>query len=209
MLILGHRGYRAKFIENTMKSIQKAIEYGADGIECDIQKIGSGEFIVFHDSNLLRMAGIDKDLSECSKENIELIRIKGEEKIPFLEDLLSSFPKDKFLNIEIKKETINHNDCFKIARIIKEKFGIENVLISSFEHSFLPIFKKEGFKIGMLIGTEYKKSKLSSVILKILKINPHYLNLPIDMFTTIGEKKSIFLLKIFETISISLERYAK
>lgn len=198
MLILGHRGYREKFIENTMKSIKKAIEYGAHGIECDIQKIGSNDFIVFHDSDLVRMANIDKQLSECNRENIELIRIKGEEKIPFLEELLTSFPKDKFLNIEIKKETININDCKIISGIIKEKFGTNNLLISSFEHSFLPVFKKDGFKVGMLFGKEYKNKNLFSIILKILKINPYYLNLPVDIFDSFGEKMSNFLLKIFK-----------
>ncbi len=216
MLILGHRGYRSKFVENTIKAIQKALEYGADGVECDIQKIGSNHFVVFHDSNLLRMANIDKNLLECNKENIEIIRINGEEKIPFLEELLDVFPKDKFINIEIKKETITLKDCKQISLIIKEKFGLKNVLISSFEHSFLPIFKKHGFKIGMLLGLRNGKTKISSIFLKILNIKPDYINFPIDIFEILGIKKASLLLKILKLIgkkivlwTVNNDKYSK
>ena len=36
--VLGHRGYRAKYPENTLLAFGKAFEAGADGIECDVQK---------------------------------------------------------------------------------------------------------------------------------------------------------------------------
>lgn len=204
MLILGHRGYSAKFVENTIKSIIKAFEYGADGIECDLQKIGSDNFVIFHDSDLLRMANIDKELLKCDKKSIEIIRINGEEKIPFLEELLEIIPKDKIINFEIKRETITIEDCHKISLIIKDKVNIENIIISSFEHSFLSVFKKYGFKIGMIVGGKEKKRALKDFFLNIFKIDSDYIILSIDIFKMLGEKKILFLLNIFKLIGKKL-----
>ena len=36
-IVLGHRGYRARFPENTLLAFALALGFGADGIECDLQ----------------------------------------------------------------------------------------------------------------------------------------------------------------------------
>ena len=36
MDIIAHRGFSGAYPENTMLSFQKAVEYGADGIELDV-----------------------------------------------------------------------------------------------------------------------------------------------------------------------------
>ena len=48
-LVIGHRGAMGYIAENTIPSIEKAIELGADGIEIDVFKYASGELVVFHD----------------------------------------------------------------------------------------------------------------------------------------------------------------
>ena len=46
-LVIGHRGAMGYIAENTIPSIEKAIELGVDGIEIDIFKCASGELVVF------------------------------------------------------------------------------------------------------------------------------------------------------------------
>jgi len=41
-LIIGHRGAKGHVAENTLASIKKAIELGADGIEIDVFRCLSG-----------------------------------------------------------------------------------------------------------------------------------------------------------------------
>ena len=49
MYIIGHRGARGYEPENTIESIQKAIELKADYIEIDIQSTRDGHIILMHD----------------------------------------------------------------------------------------------------------------------------------------------------------------
>ena len=52
ILNIGHRGAKGHVAENTVASIKKAIELGADGIEIDVFRCLSGEIVVFHDKTL-------------------------------------------------------------------------------------------------------------------------------------------------------------
>ncbi|MHA1371607.1 MAG: glycerophosphodiester phosphodiesterase family protein, partial [Promethearchaeota archaeon] len=49
VLIIGHRGFKSRYPENTMLSFQKAIETGADGIELDVHLSKDGKIVVMHD----------------------------------------------------------------------------------------------------------------------------------------------------------------
>ena len=55
MLIIGHRGARGYIAENTLESIQKALDLNVDGVEIDVYQCASGEIVVFHDSKLNRL----------------------------------------------------------------------------------------------------------------------------------------------------------
>ena len=55
MLVIGHRGASGYVAENTLESIQKALDLNVDGIEIDVQRCASGEIVVFHDKELDRL----------------------------------------------------------------------------------------------------------------------------------------------------------
>ena len=42
-LVIGHRGAKGHLAENTLPSIDKALELGVDGVEIDIFRCASGE----------------------------------------------------------------------------------------------------------------------------------------------------------------------
>jgi glycerophosphoryl diester phosphodiesterase len=52
ILVIGHRGVKGHLAENTLPSIDKALELGVDGVEIDIFRCASGELVVFHDQTL-------------------------------------------------------------------------------------------------------------------------------------------------------------
>jgi len=53
LLCIGHRGAAGHEPENTLRSVRRALEMGADGIEIDVHCL-KGELIVIHDSTLNR-----------------------------------------------------------------------------------------------------------------------------------------------------------
>ena len=74
-MIYMHRGYHNEYIpENSMVSFIKAKEKNL-GIELDVWMIKSGELIVFHDSNLKRMSGLNKLVEDTTYDEIKKLKL--------------------------------------------------------------------------------------------------------------------------------------
>ncbi len=52
--IIGHRGYAAVAPENTLASMERAVEAGADAVEWDLHVAACGTPVLFHDITLMR-----------------------------------------------------------------------------------------------------------------------------------------------------------
>ena len=52
--VQAHRGASAYAPENTLPAFRRAIEFGADGIECDIHLTTDGQYVVCHDNEIDR-----------------------------------------------------------------------------------------------------------------------------------------------------------
>ncbi|GGB05087.1 hypothetical protein ERX37_02295 [Macrococcus hajekii] len=134
MKIIAHRGYRAKYTENTMTAFKKAIQAGADGIELDIHLSSDKELIVFHDNTFRRMARLDTAVNKMTTEQIKKVRLtKGlkSERVPLLKEVLSLLDgKDIMLNIEIK----TLSDGYLEEKLVEElkRYDIKQLVISSF-----------------------------------------------------------------------------
>ena len=68
-LVIGHRGAMGYVTENTIASVEKAIDLGVSMVEIDVFRIRSGEVVVFHDDRVddLTMGLENRDLymPEC------------------------------------------------------------------------------------------------------------------------------------------------
>src|SRR5438874_1738897 len=56
-LVIGHRGASSREPENSVAAFRRAAVDGADGVELDVLCCGTGEVVVFHDDDLLRLGG--------------------------------------------------------------------------------------------------------------------------------------------------------
>ncbi len=163
MKILGHRGIRQpenldKPYQNTIEAINYAIANNADGVEVDVILSKDKICYVIHDDEIKIHNGSDIKISENNSVNIDIEKIgfpKNIYKIPKLSEILEVFKhqKNKILNIEIKQKSIAEYvfDEVKNSRIAKE-----NIIISSFNHSDLEIYRNldKETKIGFLFNSE-------------------------------------------------------
>ncbi len=110
ILIIGHRGMKAFYPENTMISFQKAIEAGVDGIEMDINMTKDGHLVVIHDTSVDRTTDGSGPVQNMTLKELKELdagsRFSSDfknEKIPTFEEFLE-FVKSKnlLLNVEIK-----------------------------------------------------------------------------------------------------------
>jgi len=104
-LYLVHRGLHSMekgVPENSLLAFKQALIHYRD-IEIDIQLLKDGEVVVFHDSNLKRMTGVDRYLYDCTYDEIKDLKLMGtEERIPLLKDVLRVVNGKVLLDIEFK-----------------------------------------------------------------------------------------------------------
>lgn len=112
VLAEGHRGWRAKYPENTLVSYRAAIELGVDAIEFDVWLSRDGVPVIMHDANTLRITGHDGLIIEQTLAELKALDAgshKGPEfageQIPTLEEtleLVRSLRPEMRLGVEIK-----------------------------------------------------------------------------------------------------------
>ena len=57
MKMIAHRGFSARYPENTLLAFTKAMEAGVDGIETDLRLSKDAHPVLFHDDTLERLTG--------------------------------------------------------------------------------------------------------------------------------------------------------
>jgi len=101
LLRIGHRGAPSHFWENTLASIQKAIDIGVDMVEFDIRRTLDNHFVLFHSDSVRRFpfrGKIDKKpLRELLKH-----RVGPGEKIPLLQEAIDAIKGKAYMNIDLK-----------------------------------------------------------------------------------------------------------
>lgn len=99
-----HRGlHKGRDIpENSMPAFKLAVEEGY-GIEFDVHLTKDQVPVVFHDDNLKRLCGIDKNINDLSYEEVKNLNLYDtKETIPHLQDVLDLVDGRVPLIIEIK-----------------------------------------------------------------------------------------------------------
>lgn len=56
--VVAHRGYAARFPENTLEALQAAVDCGARNVEVDVQLTSDHIAVLLHDDDLLRTSGV-------------------------------------------------------------------------------------------------------------------------------------------------------
>ena len=105
---IAHRGYVAKGVENSIEALEGAAEVGADYVEFDIILTKDNKFVVMHDYNLKRLAGLNKQVQDMNFDEVVGLTIKQGDytsKIPSLEEFVN---KAKELNMNLVIELKPH-----------------------------------------------------------------------------------------------------
>lgn len=139
--IIGHRGAAGEICENTLASFRRALEAGADMIECDIQMTQDAELVCFHDRTLERLGGRADSIEESTSDLVTRTTIAPDgSRVPLLRDALEVIPESVPLNIELKR---HRAPPVKLARRLLDQLdGRGQVLVSSFDWRLLERLRK-------------------------------------------------------------------
>ena len=105
--VLAHRGFTEQGVENTLGSLEAAHTAGAELVEMDVQQTSDGGWVLMHDPDLNRLAGMDTSVARLTTAEATAVTVRDgaghAERIPTLEQyLLRADELDQQLLIEIK-----------------------------------------------------------------------------------------------------------
>ncbi|GAL90476.1 glycerophosphodiester phosphodiesterase [Jejuia pallidilutea] len=195
MLKIGHRGAKGHVAENTLASIQKALDLGVDGIEIDVHRCASGELVVFHDFTLDRMTNGSGEISKFTYKELQKFKTRGSFEIPTLSQVLTLVDNKCLLNIELKGQ----DTAKEAARIIKfyvDKKGWEyhNFIVSSFQEELLEtVFQiNKDIPLGVITENNLDKVVAFAKTIKAVSIYVNYTMLTAEIVEALKENYKVF-----------------
>ncbi len=150
-LCIGHRGAAAHEPENTLRSIRRALELGAHGVEVDVRFI-DGELIVFHDDRLERTTNGKGKISGQRFEYLRTLDAGNGECIPTLREVFEAVDRRAFVNVELKGRHTAEPAQDLIREFLDERgWNPEHFLVSSFLRRELRAITDPRIRIGLLL----------------------------------------------------------
>ncbi|MEM9103372.1 MAG: glycerophosphodiester phosphodiesterase family protein [Pseudomonadota bacterium] len=139
--IIGHRGLAALKPENTLLSFQAAVDAGILWVEFDVMLTQDKVPIVFHDDNLLRVAGLDQRVKHSNWRNLSALDVGSwfdrdyhAARIPSLKQVLM-FCEHVSLNINLEIKPHIGDEIITTEAVLQELDNTrfkQQILISSY-----------------------------------------------------------------------------
>ena len=148
-LLIGHRGYPAKFPENTLAAFEGAIQAGCDMIELDVTLTRDRKVVVVHDDTLDRTTTGKGPVKDHSFEEIKKLDAGSwfdarfaAQRVPQLSEVVKLTAGRCMLNIEIKESAFEADypaDAIEhqVVNLVKTGGAMDRVIVSSFDPRIL------------------------------------------------------------------------
>lgn len=157
--LVAHRGYPARFPENTLIGIQAAAAAGARWIEFDVQLSRDHVPFVCHDASLKRTANLDRSILDLSAEELSRVdagephrfadRFRGTRLTP-LQELVHWLQTQPQLQafVEIKRQSLRHFGRDPVISRVMQVLepALMQCVVISFDDPCLSIARTQGAK---------------------------------------------------------------
>lgn len=163
-LRIGHRGAAGHVLENTLGSIEKAIELGVDYVEIDLRLTRDGHVVVLHDATVNRTTNGHGRIKDLTLAQVKRIKTKDGQHVPTLEEVLKLTDGRVGLMLELKTRGL----AKPVTEIVERSCFSSLVLYAAFNHSelarirrivptakIMPLLGKRKIRLQDLVGKVY------------------------------------------------------
>lgn len=121
-LIIGHRGFPARFPDNSLAGVQAALKTGADGVEVDVRLCAEGVWVCHHDRS--------REGRPVSTWSLGELRAAG---VPTLAAVVDALPLSAWLFVEVKPLAVRSllARLDPLLRLLEPRLATTRVLSSS------------------------------------------------------------------------------
>lgn len=138
--MVAHRGVSGLERENTCAAFVAAGNRSYFGVETDIHRTADGQYIVFHDDNLVRLLGDERVVEEMRFDELRALRLtdldgnaRGDLLLPTLAEYVNICKKyDKDCVLEVKNH-FEPEDIDNVIAIIRGIGWLERTIFISFD----------------------------------------------------------------------------
>lgn len=179
--IIAHRGSSKAAPENTMAAVNKAIEEGADWVEIDVQETADGQVVVFHDSDFMKLAGVNLKIWDATIADLKDLDIGSwfgaefkEERVPTLGEVLSACKARIGVIIELKYYGHDERLEQRVVDIVEAHDMASHVAVMSLKADAVNKMRalRPDWKLGQLLSVS--AGKLQSVEADFLAVNARF-----------------------------------
>lgn len=167
IFVAAHRGWCAKYPENTMPAFRAALEIGVDQLETDVRITKDGELVLIHDATVDRTTNGTGKVCDYTLEELRALDAGNGEKIPTLTEFMELVKDHPTLTIDLELkeyplpgwEAVSYDVCDRVLKIVEEYGFADRMVINSWSGKLNEyIFRKYGKKYRQ--HTFYPKEKL-------------------------------------------------
>lgn len=152
--VIAHRGFILNAVENSLESLEEAVNKGADYIETDIILTKDNQFVVSHDNNLKRLTGLDKNVREMTSNEVVGLSIYQN---GYRSQLVSL---DDFID---KAKSLNTKLLIEIKLYGNEPENLHQLLITQLEkHKVLYDYKLMSLNLDVMKKIENADHKIET-----------------------------------------------
>ncbi len=170
MKIIGHRGARGLSPENTLASIEKALEHGVDMVEVDVRVTKDGVTVLHHDPAVVDPSGAEVIISHTTYA--ALLRHKPD--LAALDMVIHSLKHRCPLMIEVKPGVPTK----PVVKIIRDRLArgwrLDEFMIASFDYQILQDTRRALPDITLVVIERWSGVRASS---RARRLNTQYISM--------------------------------
>jgi len=160
-MIIGHRGARNIWAENSLTGFRNVLELGIKAVELDLHLSDAGEVLVIHDATLDRTADRSGPVRALSPEERRAVRLRGpggltDDRVPILEEVLEVLADhDVQLHVEIKHDENGRpypGLAEKAADMLRHYKLADRAWLTCFDMTVLETCRQEAPEIRRLVS---------------------------------------------------------
>ncbi len=160
--IIAHRGAAGSRPENTLASVEEALNQGTDWVEIDVQETSDGRVVVIHDSDYMKIAQVDLKIWDATYEELGDIDIGSwfdpafsDQRTPLLSDVLQMAKGRARVIIELKYYGHDEDLENRVIREVEAAGMQDQVAIMSLSYPAILKFRglRPDWRTGVLAAT--------------------------------------------------------
>jgi glycerophosphoryl diester phosphodiesterase len=175
MMLMGHRGAAALEPENTLLSINRALEIGVNAVEIDVHVTKDKELAVIHDPTLDRTTNGTGPVSGYTLSEIKKFDAGKGERIPCLQEVIALIRGRGRLIVELKEEGTEQ----RVVELIEKNEFYDSACVISFWHMLVKRVKEMDSRIKtgvLLVGCPVDACLAKSAFADALVMNYAFVN---------------------------------